>query len=725
MKMRIAAVGLCMFSRFAGAAVVMDPPSPQAAFAKEALLETRAECDVLLSIVKDDALKPEGFRIARTGDKIHITAIDAAGLMYGGLEVAELLREGGADAVKDGVQNPYMQMRGTKFNAPLDLRTPSYTDVCDAAQVNIPTMWDFSFWTEYIDALATARYNYVSIWNLHPFPSLVKVPGYEKVALNDVLRSRTIREKEYYSLGGQGFVSPEILDGAEVVRKMSIDEKIDFWRTVMAYGKSRNVDFYFVTWNIFTDGTFGQYGITEQADNPVTIDYFRKSVAQMFLTYPDLAGIGLTTGENMPKVGEKEKEEWAFATYGQGVLDAAKAMPGRKIRFIHRQHMASAQAVLETFEPLVENPDIDFVFSFKYAKAHVYSSVTQPFHEEFVKDLAPRGVKTIWTLRNDDTFQFRWGAPGFVREFISNIPYDVSQGYYFGSDQWIWGREFLHRAGPSRGELEFKKHGYQWMLWGRLGYDPTLSDERIVAWLGCRFELDAVQARVLFDAWQNASMIYPTVTGFHWGSLDFQWYIEGCESTPGYAKNETGFHDVNRFISLPPHPNADCQSIPDFAAGKKTDKQNPMQIASRLEGYSNQAETLIGKLNAGPGSELQRSLADIDIVAAMGRYYAEKIRGSTQLALYRETQKPEHQAKAIEHLEKAARAWTVYTEKVLALYKNPLWTNRVGYVDLKANYRCTLDDLRIAGGDPASAGLPAELDVENEPVARPWEALVK
>lgn len=42
-------------------------------------------------------------------------------------------------------------MRGTKFNIPLDVRTPSYTDVCDAAQNNIIEMWNFDFWKEYID----------------------------------------------------------------------------------------------------------------------------------------------------------------------------------------------------------------------------------------------------------------------------------------------------------------------------------------------------------------------------------------------------------------------------------------------------------------------------------------------------------------------------------------------------------------------------------------------
>jgi hypothetical protein len=577
------------------------------------------------------------------------------------------------------------------------------------------------YWTEQIDTLAKSRYNFISMWSLDPFPSLVEVPGYEKVALADVLRSRAIREKEHYHEWATGIVTPEILNDAEVVKQLTIEEKIAFWRAVMAYGKSRNVDFYFVTWNIFTDGTFGQYGITDKVDNEITRDYFRKSVTQMFLTYPDLAGIGLTTGENMHKVPFEEKERWAYETYGLGVLDAVKAQPGRKIRFIHRQHMADSQAVLEQFKPLVEHPDIDFIFSFKYAKAHVHSSVKQIYHQEFVKDLAPTGVKTIWTLRNDDTYQFRWGAPDFVREFVSNIPVEVSQGYYFGSDQWIWGREFLSRNNAAPRELELKKHEYQWMLWGRMAYDPTLSNERITAWLADRYAISPESAAVLFDAWQQASMIYPTVTGFHWGSLDFQWYIEGCQGRQRFTQTESGFHDVNRFITLAPHAGTDFQSIPDFVVGKNMNRVSPLEIADRIDNYAKSAEGCATNWSVKLNSDLAPVLADIEIVATMGHYYAEKIRGATYLALYRENNDPVDQKKAVDHLVNAARAWSAYTEKVLAMYKNPFWTNRVGIVDLKSTYQHVLEDIRIAGGDPEALGLPSRLDVENEELVRPWE----
>ena len=43
---------------------------------------------------------------------------------------------------------------------------------------------------------------------------------------------------------------------------MTIDEKIRFWRDVMQYAHDRGIEVYLFTWNIFTFGTEGKYGIT-------------------------------------------------------------------------------------------------------------------------------------------------------------------------------------------------------------------------------------------------------------------------------------------------------------------------------------------------------------------------------------------------------------------------------------------------------------------------------
>ena len=650
-------------------------------------------------------LKSEGYSLrtsSRAGGSTYwVVGADAAGVMYGGLELAEVIRLEGLGGVTDLDHNAYMAMRGTKFNIPLDARTPSYSDVCDAAQNNIIEMWSFDFWKEYIDTMARYRYNFISLWSLHPFPSLVKVPDYPDVALDDVKRS-TVQWKEYYSGNGIGFDAPEILNNLETLKKMTIDEKIEFWRKVMRYAKGRNIDFYFVTWNIFNNGTYGKYGITDDIDNETTIDYFRKSVKQMFLTYPDLKGIGLTTGENMHGANFSQKEDWAFKTYAQGVLDAVKAQPGRKITFIHRQHQTGAKDIARKFAPLIEHEDVEFIFSFKYAKAHVYSSTIQPYHPGFVKDIQEEGdLKTIWTLRNDDVYYFRWGAPDFVREFIQNIPYDVSRGFYFGSDQYIWGREFLSTEPETPRQIEIAKHWYHWMLWGRFGYNPNLSNQRLIQILQERYP--HVPATDLFAAWQNASMVYPKTTGFHWGSLDFQWYIEACKSRPGPAKTKTGFHDVNRFITLEPHKGTDNISIPDYVksivAGKEPPGTTPIQVSDQIHRHADRALSILNGLSHGGDKELRLTLGDIRAVAYMGKYYAHKIRGAAELALFRETKQQGHQDAAVRELTEAARFWRLYVSTAQSQYKNPLWTNRVGHCDWQKLTREVMNDIKIAAGD--------------------------
>lgn len=660
-------------------------------------LSSAGNARIIMEIEPDlNILKPEGFVISKVRNKIYMKGADAAGAMYGGLELAEQLKLYGINGIRETIQNPYMELRGTKFNIPLDVRTPSYSDAGDPAQHNIPEMWNLDFWTEYIDNLARYRFNFISLWSLHPFPSMVRVPDYPDIALNDVMRS-TVEWEENYHLHGTGLDTPEILANPEIVRKMTIDEKMDFWREVMRYAKSRNIDICIVTWNIFVNGTDGKYGITDDIDNPVTRDYFKKSVKQMFVTYPDLAGIGLTTGENMPGSGFLEKEEWAYETYAGGIMEASYEMPDRQFVFIHRLHFAGIKDIRNKFEPLIKQDNIEFLFSFKYAQAHVYSATEQPFHEKYIDDFA--GQKTLWTLRNDDIYYFRWGAPDFVREFIKNIPIEVSKGFYYGSDQWIWGREFLMKEADSPRKLEIVKHWYHWMIWGRLGYDPDMDNERFISILQNMFPL--ADAQQLFTAWQKASMVYPLTTGFHWGQLDFQWYIEGCKSRPGPAQNETGFHDVNRFITLPPHSKSGFQSIPAFVkmklSGGNSGLRSPYEVAKLLHDHSDEALLLVSKINSGSSNELRHTLNDIKTMALMGKYYAHKIAGATSLAIYRETKENNYRVEAVSQLEMALTYWENYIEAAMSGNINPVWLNRVGYVDWVKLTEEVKKDIEIAG----------------------------
>jgi RNA polymerase sigma factor (sigma-70 family) len=124
-------------------------------------------------------------RLAGT-QRVEVVGSDPTGAMYGGLEIADRLRLG--FPIENLKRTPFIKKRGIKFNIPLDARTPSYDDTGDAAQKNIETMWDFEFWKAYLDDLARYRYNVLSLWTTHPFPSIIKLEKYPEVALDDVYR---------------------------------------------------------------------------------------------------------------------------------------------------------------------------------------------------------------------------------------------------------------------------------------------------------------------------------------------------------------------------------------------------------------------------------------------------------------------------------------------------------------------------------------------------------
>ncbi|MFZ2280147.1 MAG: hypothetical protein WAW39_20280, partial [Prosthecobacter sp.] len=590
---------------------------------------------IALTVEKEGHAAAQSYSIrVQNGDGrrfITVRGADATGAMYGGLDIAEAIRTGTLDALEDSDHKPYIARRGIKFNIPLDLRTPSYTDCSDAAQANIPEMWERPFWTEFLDAMARHRYNVLSLWSLHPFPSLVKVPEFPEVALDDVWRTRA-KLDDTFSFAGTDMVRPSMLADHEVVKRMTIDEKIAFWRWVMQQAADRGIQVYVFTWNVFTFGAEGKHGITNDLGNETTKQYFRASVREMVKTYPLLAGMGITAGEGMPhKMDSKAKEDWLWDTYGEGVRDALKDDPKRAFGMIHRFHWTAQSEILEAFK---EYPG-PFEFSFKYSVAHMYSITNPPFIQPLLEGLAP-GRKTWLTVRNDDIYTFRFGDPVYARNYIRNMPTaDKMAGFYMGPDGYVWGRDFLERSpNPGPRPLVMEKQWYSFMLWGRLAYEPSLLDSCFERQLAARHPKASSQQ--LFRALQGASQVMPLITRFFWGDIDLKWYPEACLSHP----KSKGFYTVRHFMDGISMPGANVLPIRDWrarlAAGQPMEGTTPLQIAEALDASA--AETL-GALDAlreaaKEDSELRKTISDCEALAWLGRYYADKIRGACALALF-------------------------------------------------------------------------------------------
>lgn len=673
----VSALGLLLPGRLA-AEVEYDTQNPQMAFAarelRAAFEETgRQDLQVAL-LIKPDPSTPEAFAIRSVGsDRIAVTGSDASGAMYGGLEVAERLRLG--LTIEDQDQKPFVAKRGVKINIPLDIRTPAFDDSGEAAQRNIQTMWDFEFWREYLDDLARYRYNVVSLWAAHPFPTMIKLEEYPDIAVDDVYYSKKALETTH--LDAPMRLEDDQARTLKLGKKISIDEKIQYWQKVFQYAQDRGIEIMMVHWNVHMHGAAGKYGITNEQDNPTTIKYLRACVRQMLLTYPQITGIGVCAGENDDRYLRDEymTERFVFNSYGKAVMDVKELQPDRDIRFIIRRHSTEYPDIRNAFKDYTGGT---MEASVKYAVAHMYSSRRPQEWEKRIVDEGWLESYKVWlNLRNDDIFMHRWGSPDYAREFIKWMPHEHMAGFYMGSDTYVWGREFISKNPETAGRLEIDKHWYRFRLWGQLAYNNKLGDDYWEAVLKHRFP--SVDAGLLLHAWEAVSEVVPQLNRAVWAPTDGSFAAEGCRRTSGFLTLDDYYFErpamvLNRIDNA---PDPQCITVTDWAkaklAGKKLEGVTPLRVAENLDGYAEVAQTALPRLRAQMGDdvELQETLNDIDSMAYLGRYYADKMRGAAKLALYREGGRRDsnYLDQAVAHLRDAVQEWKAYAAVLTPQYK--------------------------------------------------------
>ena len=630
----------------------------------------------------ESGMGPQAFRIQKEGNRtIRITCGDSLGAMYGGLELAEMITLGGGlHAVQEKARKPYLLRRGIKFNIPLDARAPSYDDTGSSAEENIVHMWDWAFWEEYINTLARNRYNVLTLWTTHPYPGWVKLPRYPEIGYDDVC----VLKKKMDMKSDRHFGKLDVYDPAnfKVVKRISLDEKVAFWTRVFNLAEDRGIEIHIFHWNIYTFGAKGRHGIDDMPDNQQTIDYMRYAIGEFLKTYPQVDGIGVTAGEHVNRERVKNVggiEQFLWQTYGQGVMDAKRADPSRQLRFIFRQHQANLDKITAAFDDF-NGP---FNTGHKYARARLYSTVTSPYLDrEYRKDLEEHKVPCWLNLRNDDLYIYRWGDADYVREFLQNVPRDLMRyeaGFYMGPDGFVFGREFVSKDPELSGELEVSKHWYRFMLWGRLGYDPTLTRDFFEKRLKNRFP--QAEPALLYETWAAASRIVPQVNRFFFRVNDFQFAPEGCISNSGFLTVD------DSFFKYPPLMGSGILSVQEYASAviKDTpfDGITPMEVADKLDRLAQQ--TLAGvatlRYQSRPDKELAATLTDMESIAYLGRYYADKIRGAADLAVFRaDKNRHEHRQNAVRHFTNAVEEWEAYARVATSQYK-PQLLSRCHYMD--------------------------------------------
>ena len=133
---------------------------------------------------------------------------------------------------------------------------------------------------------------------------------------------------------------------------------------------------------------------------------------------------------------------------------------------------------------------------------------------------------------------------------------------------------------------------------------------------------------------------------------------------------------------------SNIMNIAEYCRMRTENKQisslTPPEIAARLEEHASETLRLLDLADTtadrNENIELRDTLGDIESFAWLGRYYSEKIRAATALAMYSNTTENEYRNDAVQHLEKALNNWNRYIELLDRQYI-PRHLDRTGMMD--------------------------------------------
>ncbi|MCG8698397.1 MAG: hypothetical protein MI922_10120, partial [Bacteroidales bacterium] len=386
--------------------------------------------------------------------------------------------------------------------------------------------------------------------------------------------------------------------------------------------------------------------------------YSRAALKAFLETYPQIDAFGVSAGEHFGGLDPVDREAWMANTWGKAMNDYKKKNPESDFFFIHRYLMTGTDAIIKHFKDLPYHMDV----SFKYVVGHMHGYVnpTLIYDVGVIDDIEKHNMKTWLNLRNDDMFYFRWNDPDYARQYIKNFPSKEKYiaGYYMGSDGYVFGKTFTFNNDfeSLNNQMEFDKHWLSFKMWGMLGYNPNISNDYFVELISQKYP--RLEAKGLFQVWQTASKIIPTVTSANWSRNDAQWYPEGCFYKKGYI-------DVEVFKNRSPQPGAPIYSIQEYKKvvlnKEAPSKTTPIEIAEELRTYSFKVLDEIKSYEMSDNLELQSLLLDMEGMAYLGLYYADKFEATVSYTLG-------DKEKALTHLDSSLKNWKLYAATLSKQY---------------------------------------------------------
>ncbi len=590
--------------------------------------------------------KAEGYQIEKKGRIITIHAIDPSGARYGLFALAEELAiKKDLNKITSSLVNPTFEVRTIKFNLPWEPYRES-----KSMDYHLSTCRDLKFWETFLNMMLENRFNVLALYNMHPFPYLVKLDKY-----------------------------PE----ANPFSQEEMEDWKGFWKNLFRMGKDRGIDVYIVNWNIVVPKGFAEkHHVPELNDtSAVTIDYTRESVRQTINEYQDLAGIGVTLADWMNQMTAAQREDWIASTFVKGMSQA-----DRKVKFMHRAVLSGSPVEMRRVidEAKLRDPvlvEVKFNWSHGHSTpqlALTHDNTTGAIDKGFWYP-EPKNYKIQWMVRNEDFWILRWGEPDFIRRHIETNAKSYVNGYHIGSEGYIPAFDYFTKTEIGKTwQYAFERQWLFYMLWGRLLYDRATPDKIFEAAFDKKYPFG--EGKKLLNSYRLVSRVPLRLASFYASTWDYTLYSEGFMS-PRLPAGDYGSDDgESLFISIDElidHKTLDPSyiSIKDYVGYiseiKKipADKIDPITLAQELTSNADSSELLLQSLKKSGtkfNTEYTQELDDIQTWALLSRYFANKLRAGISLHLFRQHGKSIDKEKAIQLLQSCLETWkeiSAITEK--------------------------------------------------------------
>ncbi|WP_439133310.1 hypothetical protein [Pseudomaricurvus sp.] len=625
--------------------------------------------DFIVKLGISSALDPEAFSISSANGQLDIEGGDQRGLIYAAFEVAEQLRDGKSlNSIESKQETPALPFRALKHNLPWDSYRSS-----SALDLHYDTVKDVKYWEAFLDMMAENRFNALTLWNLHPFPYMIKAKNFPEAT--------RFSDKE-------------------------LAEWRKFYQEIFAMAKERGIDTYLVNWNVLVSKEFADAHDLEgtnyfpyykgRADykgeaqtSEVVKRYTKESVTQVLEEYPNLTGFGFSFGEQMGAMTPKERQDWMDETIIAGMQAA-----DRPTKMIFRAPFSSGlgqggstdkateELTRDAIEKLGDHFDGPIWMEIKFNWSHAHSTPELvKVHGGELKDTyfkpTPENYKVAWMVRNEDFFALRWGHPDFIREHLKlNAHHDYVGGYFVGSESYIPAKDYFTAIDqPVDWTYAFERQWLFYKLWGRLLYNPETPDSVFEAEFVHRYGESAKPLLTAYEAASETQLKFATATDFTW---DFTIYGEGM-----MVMSKSGMEpmSVERLI-VQPTLKDNWLSVQDFVeqrqAGEQFDNSivTPLILANRMEADSTKALQEVKDIDTSENPSLMYEVADVKIWANLGLYYAEKLRGAVALATFRTQGEEREKQAAVNHLQNSLSLWDEVIAISRPIYKDmPLMHN--------------------------------------------------